>query len=104
MADLPTPARRLPDLERLVATAIAEKLAESGSSAASSDALLADHFLRHRDFTGLGLNSLDWMDVATRLEDELGIELPDEFLLDAGRRSVAGWIDYLVRVVATEAP
>lgn len=87
-----------------MATAIAEKLAESGSSADSSEALLADQSLRHRDFTGLGLNSLDWMDVATRLEDELGIELPDEFLLDAGRRSLAGWIDYLVRTVAAEPP
>ena len=46
-------------------------------------------------FAALGLSSLDWMDVATGVEDALGIELPDEFLLDAGNRSVAGWSEQL---------
>lgn len=104
MADPPVPARRLHDIERLVAAVLAEKLAQSGASTVSGDALLADQALRNRDFMSLGLNSLDWMDVATTLEDELGIELPDGFLLDTDRRTLAGWSDYLAIAAVAEHP
>ncbi|HEV2887355.1 MAG TPA: acyl carrier protein [Jatrophihabitans sp.] len=81
-----------------MAEVVADKLESSGGPALSADALLSDAQLRERDFAGLGLTSLDWMDVATRLEDALGVELPDELLLDAGSRSVAGWSERLRRL------
>lgn len=83
-------------IERLAAAALAEKLTQSGTSGVSVDDLLVDQALRNRSFMSLGLNSLDWMDLATRLEDMLGVELPDELLLDIDRRTLAGWSGYLV--------
>jgi len=85
-------------IARTVAEAVADKLVCSGAPTFTADALLEDPELSWRDFASLGLNSVDWMNVATALEEVLGVELPDEMLLDAGSRSVAGWSEHLHRL------
>lgn len=78
-------------VERAVAAAVADRLARAGGTVVPAAELLADPELMHREFAALGLDSVDWMSVATELEDLMGLELPDELLLDADRRSIAGW-------------
>ncbi|MDG4788026.1 acyl carrier protein [Micromonospora sp. WMMD1102] len=82
---------RLRACEHLVATAVVDALAGEGTARVSVAALLADAELRSTDFALLGLGSLDWMQVATRLESETGVELDDEVLTDPGRRCLLGW-------------
>ena len=82
---------RLRQSERQIAGVVVERLAETGDCSFQVDDILADDVLRHRDLALLGLSSLDWMRLATRLEAEFGVELSDAAMLDPARRSVAGW-------------
>jgi hypothetical protein len=76
--------------EQLVATAIDTHLAMNRRPPLGiADRLTTS--LRHTDFGGLGLDSLDWMAIATRLEAATGVQLEDAVMLDRDRRSIAGW-------------
>lgn len=88
-------------IAKVVAVAVAEKLATAGIAALSANDLAEDRELRRCDFAALGLSSVDWMDVATRIEDVLGVELPDEVLLDAENRTVSGWSGHLHALLAS---
>ncbi|WP_158634102.1 acyl carrier protein [Amycolatopsis sp. WAC 04169] len=61
----------------------------------SSDAIVNDEAIRHRDLADLGLGSLDWIKLAVMVANETGFELPDEALTNSGRRTIAGWSDAL---------
>jgi acyl carrier protein len=86
----------------VVAAAVAAKLAASGITNPDAEDLGRDPELGRRDFAALGLNSVDWMDLATTLEDAFGLEIPDEVLLDADNRSVCGWSAHLVSLSAAD--
>lgn len=91
-------------IARAVAGAVGDKLLGSGAFPFIADALISDPELAQRDFTELGLSSVDWMDVATRLEDLLHVEIPDDVLLDADKRSVAGWGEHICRLLSMDPP
>ncbi|GHG12134.1 MULTISPECIES: acyl carrier protein [Amycolatopsis] len=59
-----------------------------------------DDAARHQDLAELGLGSLDWIKLAVLVANETGLELPDEALTDARRRTIAGWADALASVSA----
>ncbi|MBB1158671.1 acyl carrier protein [Amycolatopsis dendrobii] len=75
----------------LVAALVADALASQGLRAVTARELIADPELCTCDLARFGLGSLDWIALATRLERQTGVELPDGALLDDERRSIAGW-------------
>ncbi|WP_328345493.1 acyl carrier protein [Micromonospora sp. NBC_00421] len=79
----------------LVAAAVIDALAASGPPSFTEDELIQHEALRFRDLAMLGLSSFDRMALASRLEDETGVELDDEVLTDPRRRSVASWSECL---------
>jgi acyl carrier protein len=87
-------------VESVVSTVIAGMLTASGALEVSADALMSDDRLRNRDFTSLGVGSLDWMESATRLEEVFGIEFPDEAFLDSAGRTVATWTTFIRNALA----
>lgn len=74
-----------------VARHVAAVLAAGGQDGVSAEELAGDPVRSTADLADLGLDSLGWMGLATRLEDEFAVELPDEALLDPQLRSVLGW-------------
>ncbi|WEB42131.1 phosphopantetheine-binding protein [Streptomyces yunnanensis] len=70
---------------------VVRTLGERGISTSTAEELIEDADLRILDLSLLGLSSLDWIALATRLEDETGGELPDHVLVSPEHRSVAGW-------------
>jgi acyl carrier protein len=86
---------RAQETRRVLAAIVAAKLERSGVPGVSAHALTTDPELGGRDFAALGLNSVDWMDVASEVEDAFDVELPDEVLLDAEHRSVIGWSEHV---------
>lgn len=99
---------RLLELERLVARLVARRLSGTpGIGAEEAESFLAEiDQQRHTDLSLLGLSSLDWMALATEVEELSGTELADEVLLDPEKRSVAGWAACLCSAGAqiTEMP
>ncbi|MFJ3719935.1 phosphopantetheine-binding protein [Streptomyces sp. NPDC090057] len=86
-----TDAAQLRACELLVARLVVEVMADRGIAAPEAEELAEDAELRTRDLSLLGLGSLDWIALATRLEDMIGAEIPDQVLLAPERRCVAGW-------------
>lgn len=83
------------DWESLVADLVAEVLVDRGTDPATARQLRTDRSLWSRDLTSFGLGSLDWISLATRVEAETGVELPDEALLEPRHRCVEGWSEAL---------
>ncbi|MEU1467088.1 acyl carrier protein [Streptomyces sp. NPDC005761] len=77
--------------ERLVADLVVQALAERGISAPEAGELVGNAELRSLDLALLGLNSLDWTALASRIEDASGTEIPDQVLVRPESRCVAGW-------------
>ncbi|MEU5049076.1 acyl carrier protein [Streptomyces sp. NPDC021096] len=77
--------------ELLVARHVVRALTERGIDAPKAENLIEDTELRNRDLSLFGLNSLDWIALATRLENEVGAEIPDHVLVSPEYRCVAGW-------------
>ncbi|MFF4832681.1 phosphopantetheine-binding protein [Streptomyces sp. NPDC001315] len=77
--------------ELLVARLVVGAMADRGIAAPKAEELVEDAELRTRDLSLLGLSSLDWIALATRLEDTIGAEIPDQVLLAPEQRCVAGW-------------
>jgi acyl carrier protein len=93
-----------PEYELLVATHVVRALAALGVHAPTVDQLINDDDSRVRDLALLGLSSLDWMALATRLEYETGLEIPDHALTQSRHRCVAGWATALAdRKASNEA-
>jgi acyl carrier protein len=82
-------------IEHKVGAVVAEFLAQGGGGAPTAEELIHDQKTRCEDFAHLGLNSLDWMEVATLLEQEFGVEFPDALLVDPACRNIAAWSDFL---------
>lgn len=104
MSHAPCGDRHHEHVEQLVAAMIAEKLTQSGALKITGELLLSHPQLPARDFTSLGLGSLDWMDAATKIEEALGIELPDELMLDPAVRTLAGWTAFLQEAMVGRKP
>lgn len=77
--------------ELFIADIVAEFLAANGIGGIQASDLADDPELRLRDFALLGLGSLDWMALATRVEAGAGAELDDEALINPERRCIVGW-------------
>lgn len=82
---------RIDTYELLVATQVFRFVSTYDTRVASAEELISDDGLRTRDLAALGLGSLDWMALATALEKETHLELPDRVLIDPRRRCIAGW-------------
>lgn len=96
----PPPDRdRARETTQAMARIVAARLERSGVRGIPADALSDDPRLSRLDFAALGLNSVDWMGLATEVEDAFGIELPDEVLLDPEHRSVAGWSEHVHHLI-----
>ncbi|WP_026411069.1 non-ribosomal peptide synthetase [Actinomadura oligospora] len=79
----------------LVAVLVARTLADRGGGGPSAERLASDPELRRTDFARLGLGSLDWLSLAVRLENETGVEVPEQALLQPESRCVEGWSQVL---------
>ncbi|MCG8969535.1 MULTISPECIES: acyl carrier protein [Streptomyces] len=90
MTDLAQP-EQLKECELLVARLVVQAMSERGIEPPDVRDLAQDAELRTRDLSLFGLSSLDWIALATRLEETIDAELPDEALVTPGGRSVAGW-------------
>ncbi len=77
--------------ELLVATHVFRVMSKYDTRVASAAELVSDADLRTRDLAVLGLGSLDWMALATALEQATDRELPDRVLVDPQQRCIAGW-------------
>lgn len=88
----------------LVAAAVADILGTANGSQTVIAELLHDARIQSKDFTLLGLGSVDLMRLAARLEDETGTELDDDVLIDPRRRCVLGWAECLYASGALESP
>ncbi|MEV0747099.1 acyl carrier protein [Streptomyces sp. NPDC050273] len=77
--------------DRLVADLVVEALTERGISAPDAGDLVGNAQLRSLDIALLGLNSLDWTALASRIEEASGTEIPDQVLVRPESRCVAGW-------------
>lgn len=75
----------------LVARLVVRAMSDRGIDPPQARTLVEDAELRTRDLSLFGLSSLDWMALATRLEEAIGAEIPDEVLVTPQKRSVAGW-------------
>ncbi|MEU8508755.1 acyl carrier protein [Streptomyces brevispora] len=75
----------------LVADLVVQALAEQGLPAPDAGELVGNTELRSLDLALLGLSSLDWIALASRIEDAIGTEIPDRVLVRAESRCVAGW-------------
>ncbi|MDQ7809144.1 phosphopantetheine-binding protein [Amycolatopsis sp. A133] len=91
----------MPDHELLVATQLAETLAERGISAGTAEEIVRNYEWCHRDFALLGLGSLDWLAIAVKVEAAAGVELPEYALLEPEHRCVSGWAAALTPAVPT---
>ncbi|MGX1853058.1 phosphopantetheine-binding protein [Streptomyces sp. NPDC055299] len=91
--------------ELLVARHLVLALANRGIEAPAAEELIKDASLRTREFSLFGLNSLDWIALATWLEDEISAEMPDQVLLSPEHRCVAGWSEaiFATRTAQPEA-
>ncbi|MFJ9038968.1 phosphopantetheine-binding protein [Streptomyces sp. NPDC102406] len=103
MTDLAQP-ERLKECELLVAGLVVQAMSERGIEPPAARDLAQDAELRTRDLALLGLSSLDWIALATRLEETIEAELPDEVLVTPESRSVAGWGAAVLAVRLTELP
>jgi hypothetical protein len=88
----------LSDHEILVATQLAEALAERGIPAGTAEEIVRNREWCHRDYALLGLGSLDWLAIAVKVEAATGAELPDYALLESEHRCVSGWAAALASV------
>ncbi|WP_435174217.1 acyl carrier protein [Actinacidiphila sp. bgisy145] len=94
-----------PDREQMrriryaMAQIVSVRLERSGVRGVLADALSDDMRLGRVDFAALGLNSVDWMGLASEVEDAFEIELPDAALLDGAHRSVAGWSEHVHQLI-----
>lgn len=86
---------RREECEVIVASHVVRALVSRGIEISTVGELLRDKSLRLRDLALLGLGSLDWMALATQLEDATGVELPDLVLLEPEHRCVTGWAEAL---------
>jgi acyl carrier protein len=80
----------------LVATRVAQALADQGIHGPEARELMENPSLRFRDLALLGLGSLDWITLATQLEAETGVQLPDHVLVESAHRCVNGWSNALL--------
>jgi hypothetical protein len=83
------------EFDLLVATHVVQVLANLGINTIGVGDLLENQDLRSRDLAALGLGSLDWIDLAARLESDTGVELPDHVLLEPEHRCVGRWAEAL---------
>ncbi|HEY3465627.1 MAG TPA: phosphopantetheine-binding protein [Amycolatopsis sp.] len=91
----------MPDHELLVATQLAETLAERGIPAGTAEEIVRNRDWCHQDYAQFGLGSLDWLAIAVKVEAATGAELPDHVLLEPEHRSVSGWAAALASVLPT---
>ncbi|QMU74632.1 acyl carrier protein [Streptacidiphilus sp. PB12-B1b] len=84
------------DFAALIAGLLVEMLGELGTAPFPLDEVRTEGSIRNRDLVELGLGSLDWIRLALRVGEETGLELPEEVLVDAGRRTVASWAEALL--------
>ncbi|MGQ4487584.1 phosphopantetheine-binding protein [Streptomyces sp. SAS_281] len=86
-----TDLTQLQACELLVAQLVVGAMSDRGINAPKADELVEDPGLRTRDLSLFGLSSLDWIALATRLENTIGAEIPDQVLVTPKQRCVAGW-------------
>jgi acyl carrier protein len=86
-----TDPKQLHDCELLVARLVVGAMTDRGIDAPKAEELVEDAELRTRDLSMFGLSSLDWITLATRLEEAIDTEIPDHVLITPQRRCVAGW-------------
>ncbi|AJC59856.1 phosphopantetheine-binding protein [Streptomyces sp. 769] len=91
---------RMNACERLVAATLIEIMKAKGEIALQEIDLVEDETLRGKDFALFGLSSLDWMELASRVEKLAGVELDDAVMIDPEIRSIAGWSACLYRAGA----
>ncbi|WP_432161038.1 acyl carrier protein [Streptomyces sp. NRRL F-5630] len=77
--------------ELLVARLIARAMADRGIASPKAEELVEDAELRAQDLSLFGLSSLDWIALATQLENTIGAEIPDHVLIRPEHRCVADW-------------
>lgn len=84
------------ECDLLVATHVAQALADCGINSPEAEELIESPSLRSRDLALLGLGSLDWIALAIQLETETGVQLPDHALVETEHRCVRGWANALL--------
>ena len=68
-----------------------------GQLTAANEMVRADADLRGDSFGVIGLTSVDYLEFVLNVEAELGIDVPDEALMDPALASVRHWAAYLAR-------
>ncbi|MFB7076426.1 acyl carrier protein [Streptomyces sp. NPDC056308] len=101
-----TSPTQLQECELLVARMVVRALGDRGIVAPKAEELVEDPELRAQDLSLLGLNSLDWIALATQLEDTISAEIPDHMLISPAHRCVAGWGEAVMdaRTAQSKAP
>ncbi|MFD5483431.1 acyl carrier protein [Streptomyces hawaiiensis] len=84
--------------ELLIAGLIVRAMGDRGIAAPKAEELVEDAGLRTRDLSLFGLGSLDWIALATQLEDTIGAEIPDHVLISPEHRCVEGWAKAVLTV------
>ncbi len=84
------------ECDLLVATHVVRALADCGIHSPEARELIENPCLLSRDLALLGLGSLDWIALATQLETETGVQLPDHVLVETEHRCVRGWAKALL--------
>jgi acyl carrier protein len=98
-ASVPADRRQsVAEFTTLIGDLLAGICAELGIPVGSADEAADTRDRYERDFAQLGLGSLDWMRLAVLVGNETGLDLPDDALLRADRRTVAGWAEALADV------
>jgi acyl carrier protein len=64
---------------------------------AVNEMVRADADLREDSFGAIGLTSVDYLEFILNVEADLGIDVPDEALMDPALASVRHWAAYLAR-------
>ncbi|MBB4001902.1 acyl carrier protein [Aurantimonas endophytica] len=68
-----------------------------GRLTAANEMVRADADLHGDSFGAIGLTSVDYLEFILNVEAELGIDIPDEALMDPALASVRQWAAYLAR-------
>ncbi|GGU56592.1 phosphopantetheine-binding protein [Streptomyces lavendofoliae] len=96
-------AAQLHTCELLVARLIVRAMGHRGIAAPKPEELVEDAGLRTRDLSLFGLSSLDWIGLATQLEETIGAEIPDHVLISPEDRCVEGWAKAALTAQAAQA-
>ncbi len=91
------------ECDALVSHRLVQTLTALGLDAPDPQDFTGDSELRTRDLALFGLSSLDWIALATAIEQEIGAEIPDGTLVTPEQRCVAGWGEAVFAARATAA-